>query len=51
MAPQKPLATAEARSSDKFEEIKRRIHGKLVDKLDLSRVGDMKGDTLCKDIR
>ncbi|TWU04566.1 CpaF family protein [Stieleria varia] len=34
-----------------FEEIKRRIHGRLVDKLDLSRVGDMKGDTLRREIR
>src|SRR6056297_55532 len=34
-----------------FEEIKRRIHGKLVDKLDLSRVGDLKGDTLKREIR
>jgi len=35
----------------KFEEVKRRIHGKLVDKLDLSRVGDLKGDTLKREIR
>ncbi len=34
-----------------FEDIKRRIHGKLVDKLDLSRVGDLKGDTLKREIR
>ncbi|MGC6443695.1 MAG: CpaF family protein [Rubripirellula sp.] len=34
-----------------FEEIKRRIHGKLVDKLDLSRVGDLKGDVLKREIR
>ena len=37
--------------AEQFEEIKRRIHGKLVDKLDLSRVGDMKGDKLRKEIR
>ena len=37
--------------NDKFEEVKRRIHGKLVDKLDLSRVGDLKGDTLKREIR
>ncbi|WP_182869166.1 CpaF family protein [Rhodopirellula sp. JC639] len=36
---------------DQFEEIKTRIHGKLVDKLDLSRVGDMKGDALRREIR
>ena len=34
-----------------FEDIKRRIHSKLVDKLDLSRVGDLKGDTLRREIR
>ena len=30
-----------------FEEVKTRIHSKLVDKLDLARVGDLKGD--CED--
>jgi pilus assembly protein CpaF len=34
-----------------FEDVKRRIHGKLVDKLDLSRVGDLKGEKLKKEIR
>lgn len=34
-----------------FEDIKTRIHSKLVDKLDLSRVGDLKGDTLKREIR
>lgn len=36
---------------DHFEEIKRGIHGKLVDKLDLSRVGDLTGDVLKREIR
>ena len=45
-----PLRANENRQ-DKFEGIKRRIHGKLVDKLDLSRVGDLKGDTLKREIR
>lgn len=36
---------------DQFEEIKRGIHGKLVDKLDLSRVGDLTGDVLQREIR
>src|SRR5690606_11952384 len=31
--------------------MKRRIHGKLVDKLDLSRVGELKGDSLKREIR
>jgi pilus assembly protein CpaF len=34
-----------------FEEIKRRIHAKLVDKLDLTRVGHLKGDALRREIR
>ena len=34
-----------------FEELKRLIHSKLVDKLDLSRVSDLAGDTLRREIR
>jgi len=34
-----------------FETLKRRIHGKLVDKLDLSRVGELEGETLRREIR
>src|SRR5487761_1770887 len=34
-----------------FEDRKRLIHGKLVDKLDLSRVSDLEGDTLRREIR
>src|SRR5499427_4355350 len=37
--------------SKSFEELKRLIHGKLVDKLDLSRVSDLHGDTLRREIR
>ncbi len=37
--------------AEEFDLIKRRIHNKLVDKLDLSRIGDMKGDQLRKEIR
>ncbi len=44
------------RQSDKtdgaeYEELKRRIHSKLVDKLDLSRVGELEGDMLRREIR
>lgn len=44
---------ARGRTSDPndFETLKRHIHGKLVDKLDLSRLGDMQGDTLRREIR
>ncbi len=34
-----------------FETLKRTIHGKLVEKLDLSRLGDLEGDTLRREIR
>jgi pilus assembly protein CpaF len=34
-----------------FEELKRLIHSKLVDKLDLSRVSDLEGETLRREIR
>src|SRR5437870_11575324 len=45
-------ATGTDRQSNKsFEELKRLIHGKLVDKLDLSRVSDLAGDTLRREIR
>lgn len=39
------------RNGKTFEELKRSIHGKLVDKLDLSRVSDLAGDTLRREIR
>ena len=44
-------ATKQDNRQQQFEDVKRRIHGKLVDKLDLSRVGDLKGDTLRREIR
>jgi pilus assembly protein CpaF len=34
-----------------FEGLKQRIHSKLVDKLDLTRVGELQGDTLRREIR
>jgi pilus assembly protein CpaF len=43
--------TTDKNGQSKFEDVKRRIHGKLVDKLDLSRVGDLKGDVLKREIR
>ncbi len=41
----------ERQASKSFEELKRLIHSKLVDKLDLSRVSDLEGDTLRREIR
>jgi len=42
---------AERQGTKSFEELKRLIHSKLVDKLDLSRVSDLEGDTLRREIR
>src|ERR1700727_3108038 len=39
------------RSGKSFDELKRIIHSKLVDKLDLSRVSDLAGETLRREIR
>jgi pilus assembly protein CpaF len=39
------------RDAKSFDELKRIIHSKLVDKLDLSRVSDLAGDTLRREIR
>src|ERR671915_212315 len=55
MPPVKPAPTP-ARPGDKnqgtdFKTLKRRIHTKLVDKLDLSRVGELEGDVLRREIR
>src|SRR5262245_51625993 len=44
-------ASLERQGSKSFEELKRLIHSKLVDKLDLSRVSDLDGDTLRREIR
>lgn len=38
-------------SQDDFENLKRLIHGKLVDKLDLNKLGELQGDTLRREIR
>jgi pilus assembly protein CpaF len=44
-------ASNDRNASKSFEELKRLIHSKLVDKLDLSRVSDLAGDTLRREIR
>ena len=51
----KPVSTS-PRTSDQskqeeFEIIKRRMHQRLVDKIDLSRVGDLKGESFRREIR
>ncbi|HEY2762026.1 MAG TPA: CpaF family protein [Pirellulales bacterium] len=55
MPPPKTLPTAprpgEKTSANEFESLKRRIHSKLVDKLDLTKVGELEGDVLRREIR
>jgi pilus assembly protein CpaF len=54
MPPLKPLPIGrpnEKTQSSDFEALKRRIHTKLVDKLDLTRVGELEGDVLRREIR
>ena len=51
MSPRTPPVRPDQKRQDQFEETKQRIHSKLVDKLDLSRVGDMNGETLRREIR
>jgi pilus assembly protein CpaF len=53
--PMKPLpstrTTADSAKAEEFDQLKRRIHNKLVDKLDLNRVGELQGDVLRREIR
>ncbi len=46
-----PAALSQNDKEVEFENIKRRIHTKLVDKLDLSRVGELEGEVLRREIR
>jgi pilus assembly protein CpaF len=46
-----PARSLDQSKQDDFENIKRRIHQRLVDKLDLSRVGDLKGESFRREIR
>jgi pilus assembly protein CpaF len=45
------LVRSEQSKQGELENIKRRIHQRLVDKLDLSRVGDLKGESFRREIR
>ncbi len=45
------LRPTEDSKATEFEALKRRIHSKLVDKLDMSRVGELAGDVLRREIR
>lgn len=50
-APQSPARSAEAAKAEEFDLLKRKIHTKLVDKLDLNKVGELQGDVLRREIR
>ena len=43
--------SAETSKAEEFDQLKRRLHTKLVDKLDLSKVGELQGDVLRREIR
>ncbi|MGA2031186.1 MAG: CpaF family protein [Thermoguttaceae bacterium] len=45
-----PPRSADSKENN-LEELKQSIHGKLVDKLDLSKVGELEGDVLRREIR
>jgi pilus assembly protein CpaF len=47
----KDIPAPEAAKQEEFENLKRRIHTKLVDKLDLTKVGELQGDVLRREIR
>ncbi|MEX2172669.1 MAG: CpaF family protein [Pirellulales bacterium] len=46
-----PANLTQKEKEAEFENLKRRIHTKLVDKLDLTRVGELEGDVLRREIR
>src|SRR5438477_5423564 len=46
-----PTRPGEKTQASDFEALKRRIHTKLVDKLDLNKVGELQGDVLRREIR
>ena len=50
-APPTRLQRDQQPTNKSFDELKRLIHQKLVDKLDLSKVSDLEGDTLRREIR
>ncbi len=52
MKPANPsVRTSDQSKQEEIEVIKRRMHQRLVDKIDLSRVGDLKGESFRREIR
>ena len=50
-ATQPAMRNSDAKKAAEYEDLKRRIHNKLVDKLDLTKVGDLQGEVLRSEIR
>src|SRR3954464_3494445 len=50
-AQQNAPRSAESAKAEEFDLLKRKIHTKLVDKLDLNKVGELQGDVLRREIR
>jgi len=46
-----PLGKLSRQTSSDFESLKSHIHGKLVEKLDMTRVSELEGDSLRREIR
>ena len=51
MKPAVAARPVDGSKADEFDAIKRRIHNKLVDKLDLTKVGELEGEVLRREIR
>ena len=49
--PANRMMSRQENSAEEFEKLKRLIHGKLVDKLDMNRLGELQGDSLRREIR
>ena len=45
------MLNTDEKKSQEFTSLKQRIHSKLVDKLDLTKVGELKGDSLRREVR
>ena len=45
------MNTAQKSKISEYDQLKQRIHQKLIGKLDLTRVGDLEGDVLRREIR
>ena len=51
VTPLTSMRSVEQSKAEEFDVLKRRIHNKLVDKLDLSKVSELEGEVLRREIR